>query len=203
MWAAAFWLSFGPGGRHQPTLRFEHLAPKIHGSWAFFKMYFCHQSGRRWPDSDDTSGFESRPPGAHFGPIPGPWGAPKNPEKIQKLFGKILKFLEFWSHVFKPGATRTLQIWKQLKLTTLAPLERPKNQGKLELSQNSGNSMFRRNSKTIRKVYQTHAPGTARNILLVYFSDEFPNFAGTDVLQRFPILQIVLAFRASPRAPAL
>ena len=166
-------------------------------------MYFCHQSGRHWPDSDHTLWFESWFLGAHFGPIPGPWGAQKNPEKIQKLFGKILKFLEFWSHVFKPGATRTLQIWKQLKPRTLAPLERPKNQGKLELSENSGKSMFRRNSKTIRKVYQTHASGTARNILLVYFSDGFPNFAGTDVLQSFTILQIVLAFRASPRAPAL
>ena len=148
-------------------------------------------------------GVREPAPGGTFWSHPRPLGGPKKSRKNQKLFGKILKFIEFWSHVFKPGGTRTLQIWKQLKLTTLAPLERPKNQGKLELSENSGNSMFRRNSKPIRKVYQTHASGTARNILLVYFSDEFPNFAGTDVLQRFPILQIVLAFRASPRAPAL
>ena len=58
----------------------------IVGSCDFFKTYFCHQSGRHWPDLDDTSGFESWPPGPHFGPIPGPWGGPKSPEKKRKHF---------------------------------------------------------------------------------------------------------------------
>ena len=68
------------------TPRFEYLAPKIHGSWAFFKMYFRHQSGRHLPDLDDTLWFKSRSPGAHFGPTPGPWGAQKSPEKKPTTF---------------------------------------------------------------------------------------------------------------------
>ena len=47
----------------------------------FFKTRCCHQSGRHWPDLDDTLGFESWSPGAHFGPVLGPWGAQTNPEK--------------------------------------------------------------------------------------------------------------------------
>ena len=39
------------------------------------KTVFCHESGRQWPDLDDTPGFKSWPPGARFGPIPGPRGS--------------------------------------------------------------------------------------------------------------------------------
>ena len=54
------------------------------------KTAFRHQSGRHWPDLDDTLGFKSWSPGAHFGPIPGPWGPQKNHEKIKKLLGKLI-----------------------------------------------------------------------------------------------------------------
>ena len=57
----------------------------------FSKMDFCHQSGRHWPDLDDTSGFASCVLGPHFGPILGPRGAQKRPEKSPKLFGKSIK----------------------------------------------------------------------------------------------------------------
>ena len=42
---------------------------------------FGHESGRHWPDLDDTLGFESWSLGPHFGPILGPRGAQKHPEK--------------------------------------------------------------------------------------------------------------------------
>ena len=45
----------------------------------FSKTYFRHQSGRHWPDLDDTLGFESWSFGPHFGPIPGPMGGPTKP----------------------------------------------------------------------------------------------------------------------------
>ena len=80
----------------------------------FSRTHFCHQSGRQWPDLDDTLGFESWSFGPHFRPIPGPRGGKKIPKKIQKLFGKILKFLEFWSHVFKPGGN-VLHMFKALE----------------------------------------------------------------------------------------
>ena len=70
------------------------MAPTRVGSCDFFESYFCHQSGRHWPDSGDTPAFESRPPGPHFGPIPGPSGAPKSPETGQTPFGKIQKCLK-------------------------------------------------------------------------------------------------------------
>ena len=71
----------------------------------FPKTHFRHQSGRHWPDSDDTLGFESWSPGAHFGPVPGPWGTQKSPEKIQNTFC----FFYFWSQLFKPVNTGRLQ----------------------------------------------------------------------------------------------
>ena len=49
--------------------------------WCFAKTEFCHQSGRHWPDLHDTSGFEAWSLGPHFGPILGPRGAQKHPEK--------------------------------------------------------------------------------------------------------------------------
>ena len=84
------------------TPRFEYLAPKIHGSWDFFKMYFCHQSGRHWPDSDDTLGFESRFPGARFGPVPGPWGARKSTEKNKK-YKNLKDFKDFGANYSNRG----------------------------------------------------------------------------------------------------
>ena len=62
----------------------------------FFKTYFYHQSGRHWPDSGDTSAFESRSPGAHFGPLPAP-GGPKKSRKNPNTFlflNEILNILE-------------------------------------------------------------------------------------------------------------
>ena len=84
------------------TLRFEYLAPTITGFCDFLKTHFCHQSGRHWPDLEDTSAFKSWSPGPHVGAIPGPWGAQKSLEQIQTLFGQIQKFLKLWSRLYKP-----------------------------------------------------------------------------------------------------
>ena len=77
----------------------------------FSKTDFCHQSGRHWPDLDDTLGFESWSPGPHFGPIPGPRGAQKRPEKSQKLLGNFHGFQTSEFCVFRvrfgpPGRAR-------------------------------------------------------------------------------------------------
>ena len=96
------------------TLRFEYLAPTITGFCDFLKTHFCHQSGRQWPDSDDTSAFESWSPVPHFGAIPGPRGAKQKRKKAQTLFVENpFCWQPLWSQLFKPeGITSKPPPWQ-------------------------------------------------------------------------------------------
>ena len=48
----------------------------------FSETDFCHQSGRHWPDLDDTLGFESYVLGLHVGADSGP---PRGRERAQNV----------------------------------------------------------------------------------------------------------------------
>ena len=48
-----------------------------------------HQSGRDWPDLDDTSGFKSWSLGRILGSLPAPGGPKKTRTTIQSCLGKI------------------------------------------------------------------------------------------------------------------
>ena len=90
-WRHSLWpFALEPTNARTTSQRFANGVNVTGAKRCLSKTDFCHQSGRHWPDLDDTLGFESWSPGPHFGPIPGPRGAQKRPEKSQKLLGKFL-----------------------------------------------------------------------------------------------------------------
>ena len=61
------------------------------------KNVFCHDSGRHWPNLDDTLGFENWSQGPHSGQISAPGGPKNNPKNKtkKKRFRKISKHADF------------------------------------------------------------------------------------------------------------
>ena len=70
---------FAPGNPFSKVLCPKNIFPWLSYGKPWGNIFFGHKT-----DFLDTQPFESWSPGAHLGPIPGPWGAPKNPENKSK-----------------------------------------------------------------------------------------------------------------------
>ena len=94
-----------PQGSRKKTMRplCGHYA-STKGKHKKVKNCFCHQSGRRWPDLDDTSGFASWPLGPYFGQVWAPEGPKNGPKNTKTLnFGTPWKF-----EIFKVFALKVI-----------------------------------------------------------------------------------------------